>query len=75
MPTLKDFGAFKITMYFGDHPPPHVHVLTPDQRGATIAIRDGRVLQGKLPPAVERKARAWIAANRAMLLNTWNEMT
>ena len=74
MPTLKDFGGFRIVMFHNDHNPPHVHVLTRDQRGATVAIRDGRILAGALPPAVRSKALAWITANRAPLLSRWNKM-
>lgn len=74
MPTVKDFGAFKIVIYYGDHNPPHVHVLTPEQEGAKVAVRDGRVIAGDLPPAIRRKATAWIAAHRAALLKKWDAM-
>jgi len=30
MPTIKDFGGYKITLYAEDHNPPHVHVIGPD---------------------------------------------
>lgn len=74
MPTVKDFGAFKIVMYFGDHSPPHVHVLTPERHGAEIAVRDGRLIAGGLPPAIRQKATAGIAAHRAALLKKWDDM-
>lgn len=60
MPTLKDFGSFKITMYFGDE-------------AAKIASRTLDILAGDLPKSVAREARDWIDANRGMLLAKWSE--
>ena len=74
MPTLKNFGGFRIMMFIDDHNPPHVHVVTPD-REAKIALGDGRVLAGDVPPKVLRRARAWIAGRRPMLMSTWREFT
>jgi hypothetical protein len=28
MPTVRRFSRCRIEMYFGDHPPPHFHVIT-----------------------------------------------
>lgn len=74
MPALKDFGSFRIMMFIDDHNPPHVHVVTPD-REAKIALRDGRVLAGDVPAKTLRRARAWIADNRATLLGKWQSLT
>lgn len=72
MPTLKDFGNFKITMYFGDENPPHVHVIAGDE-AAKIAIRTLDILAGDVPNSVAREAREWIDTNRDMLLAKWSE--
>jgi len=74
VPTLKDFGGFRIVMFFKDHNPPHVHVIMRTGQRVTVAIRDGRVLAGTMPPTVLRVARAWIVENRAALLTKWNEL-
>ena len=74
MPTLKEFGAFRIVMFFKDHNPPHVHVIVPSGERAIVAIRDGRVIASTLSPMILRRARAWIAGNRAALTTKWNEL-
>lgn len=57
-------------MYFGDHPPPHFHIASPD--GAmTVAIRSRVVLAGKLPKQVAKEALAWAARNEAHLMERW----
>ena len=47
MPTVKDFGGFKIRMYFHDHNPPHVHIDSAD-RNALVSIMDGNVFAGEI---------------------------
>lgn len=71
MPTLKDFGSCLIQMYFKDHNPPHVHVVSPDET-ALVRIRDGVVIEGKIKPALLKRSRVWIEANRDELLKKWN---
>ena len=73
MPTIKDFGAYKITLYAEDHNPPHVHVIGPDFH-AKVRIADAAVLAGVIPPRHRREALAWIAANGDALMVKWNEL-
>ena len=74
IPTIKDFGAFKITMYFGDHNPPHFHIIGAGYR-ASVRIADQAVMatKGKLPPRVLMRARRWAADKRAALEAIWIE--
>lgn len=72
MPTIKDFGSFKITMYFGDENPPHFHVIAVDD-AARIDIRTLEITKGSLPAKVAREAREWAVENRDLLLAKWNE--
>jgi hypothetical protein len=58
-------------MYFGDHPPPHVHVAYQGFE-ALIAIEDGAMLEGRLPPRALRLAREWIELRRDAILNNWS---
>jgi hypothetical protein len=69
MPTIKDFGGFKLTMYAGDHNPPHVHLIAAG-REALIAL-SGEVLKGMPEAKHLRRARAYIAANLAELAQKW----
>jgi hypothetical protein len=45
MPTVKDFGGYKVTLYAEDHNPPHVHVIGPDFQ-AKVRIADSEVFAG-----------------------------
>lgn len=73
MPRMKDFGGYKVMLYAEDHNPPHVHVIGPDFQ-AKVRIRDAAVIAGVIPPRHRREALAWIAANRARLMERWNEV-
>jgi Domain of unknown function (DUF4160) len=56
MPIVSFFYGITISMYFGDHPPPHVHA---EYQGfeALIRIADGEIIRGKLPGTAHRLAR------------------
>jgi len=73
MPTIKDFGGYKITLYAEDHNPPHVHVIGPDFQ-AKVRIADAEVFAGEISPRHRRQALSWIAANREMLKTKWDEL-
>jgi hypothetical protein len=49
VPTISRFYGIVISMYFGDHRPPHFHARYAGHRGR-IAIRTGEQLDGDLPP-------------------------
>ena len=72
MPTIKDFGNFKICMYFEDENPPHVHVVGSNFE-AKIRIRDQAVYAGSLARKVERAAVKYIADHRDDLIILWDE--
>ena len=72
MPTIKEFGNFKIYMYFEDENPPHVHVVGSNFE-AKIHIRDQAVYVGNLARKVERAAVKYIADNRDDLIILWDE--
>ena len=73
MPTIKEFGGFRICMYFADQGRPHFHVVGPDLE-AKIAIDDLSVMAGEVP----RRARAaleWAEENRVQLMDRWREFS
>jgi hypothetical protein len=74
MPTVKDFGGYKIALYFEDHPPPHVHVIGRDFE-AKVRIADAEVFVGEIPPRHRSEALSWISANREKLMAKWNELS
>jgi Domain of unknown function (DUF4160) len=73
MPTVKDFGAYRIMLFAEDHNPPHVPVIGADFQ-AKVRISDAAVFAGIVPPRHRREALNWIAANRDRLMAKWNEI-
>jgi len=74
MPTVKNFGSYRIMLFAEDHNPPHVHVIGRDFQ-AKVRIRDATVMVGTFPSRHRRQALAWISQNRDRLLALWNELT
>ncbi|AUG53768.1 DUF4160 domain-containing protein [Thalassospira marina] len=72
MPTIEDFGSFKIYMYFGDHNPPHIHVIGADF-AAKIRILDAEVFAGKLPGKIGKQACAYVITHKDRLMAIWQD--
>jgi hypothetical protein len=70
MPTIAYFLGIAVAMYYRDHNPPHVHVIYQGYE-ALIAIEDGRILRGKLPPTVLLIVRPWARLRRDALFENW----
>ena len=70
VPVVSRFYGIVITMYFGDHPPPHVHARYAGHKGR-IAIATGLPLDGDLPRQKVRLIRRWCALRRADLEGNW----
>lgn len=70
MPTISRFYGIVITMYFNDHPPPHVHVRYGEHLGR-VAYRTGEVLTGDLPSRVVRLVVEWAALHSDELDLNW----
>jgi hypothetical protein len=73
MPTVKNFGSYRIMLFAEDHNPPHVHVIGRDFQ-AKVRIRDAAVFVGTIPSRHRREALAWIADNHDRLMAKWNEL-
>lgn len=72
MPTIKDFGSFKVRIHPGDHNPPHVHVVGPDFE-SLVRIADAMPFRGDpLPKRVAAKVEAFMAKNRDRLMSEWD---
>ena len=61
-------------MYPRDHRPAHVHVEFRDGSRCTVEIESLKVAGVIRPVARLSPAKAWIAANKVMLLATWKEI-
>lgn len=73
MPAISMFYGILIMMYFYDdkkHSMPHIHAEYAEH-ATTIAITDGSVLAGSLPPAKMKLVQAWIEIHRDELMADW----
>jgi len=73
VPTISMFYGILILMYFHDnkkHRLPHIHAEY-GEYDASIAIDDGAILGGSLPPAKMKLVQAWIEIHRDDLLADW----
>jgi len=73
MPTISMFYGIVVSLYFLDnkrHKHPHIHVKYQEDE-AVIAIPDGEVLEGTLPPGKMRLVQAWVEIHREDLLADW----
>lgn len=71
MPEISRFFGIVISMHYRDHAPPHIHARYGKHR-ATIAISDGRLLAGALPPRVVGLVTEWCAMRRKELEQDWD---
>jgi len=74
MATLVRLAKSKLTIYAGDHNPPHFHVLTHDGSEALIDLASLRVIDGTVRPAVLKEAVAWASQNLGLLATKWKEL-
>ena len=73
MPTISMFYGILVSIFYGDddhHHTPHVHARYQGSK-ASVAIEDGRVLAGDLPPTKLRMLRVWMDIHREELLADW----
>ena len=70
MPEISRFFGIIITMYYGDHQPPHFHVRYGDSK-AQITIETISILNGTLPPRVFGLVAEWALAHQDELREDW----
>jgi hypothetical protein len=70
MPTISIFFGIVVQMYWRDHPPAHIHAYYQGFEGL-IAIEDGELIGGRLPPVALKIIRGWIEERRQELLLNW----
>lgn len=73
MPRLIRFSASEIAMYFGDHNPPHFHVLGRD--GAAQVRIDTLEVMNMTGRVELREALDWAADNSTLLAAKWDELS
>lgn len=58
-------------MFYGDHPPAHVHLLGPGVK-VLLEVESLRA-KGRCDPKVLAEARDWIAAHRGEVMQIWQQ--
>lgn len=71
MPEISRFLGIIIAMYYNDHAPPHLHAKYGDFE-AVIAIDDGAIVEGRLPPRVLGLVQEWRECHKTELNENWN---
>lgn len=74
MPTITRLPNATITMYAGDHLPPHFHVRMNDGREALVVIETFAIISSSLKPRELAPALEWAAANKQTLTAKWQEL-
>ncbi len=59
-------------MQGAEHPPVHIHLLHPG--GKAVLFLDGTVFNSGVPAKIVSEAMAWLAANRALVMQEWSIM-
>ncbi|MCM2265076.1 MAG: DUF4160 domain-containing protein [Desulfuromonadales bacterium] len=73
MPTISMFYGIMVLMFFRDnlrHHVPHIHVRYQGDE-ASIAIDDGRILDGSVPQKQLKLVQAWILIHQEELMADW----
>jgi hypothetical protein len=73
MPAVKRFNRCRIEMYFGDHPPPHFHVVTRKDARIAVLIETLVIWAGEADPRDTAEAFARARDNRTELRSRWRE--
>jgi len=73
MPVISMFYGIIVSLYYVDnkqHHRPHIHAKYQKDE-VVLAIADGKVLEGRLPPAKMRLLLAWLEIHRDELMPDW----
>jgi Domain of unknown function (DUF4160) len=71
MPEVARFYGIVIKVFFGDHPPPHFHVIY-GEYNALVTIESLEVIEGDLPNRAEKLVMEWAILYQQDLLQMWN---
>lgn len=73
MPTVRRFSRSRIAMYFGDHAPPHFHVITRNDEEVQAEIETLAIIKGEADPRDTAEAFEWAESNKEELRARWVE--
>ena len=70
MPEISLFFGIRISIYYSDHNPPHIHAKYSDSE-ALIDIQKVSVLKGALPSRQLKLVLAWVVLYQDELMQNW----
>ena len=76
MGELARFEDIKIKMYPRDiqkHKEPHFHIILSDGNKASVAISNGKLLDGKLNKKQRELIKVWMIIHREEIWDRWNK--
>lgn len=71
MPTIVRFQRCRIEMYFGDHHPPHFHIITISDERVAVSIETLAIIAGVADKRDIGAAIEWARANQDELASRW----
>ena len=71
MPEIARFYGIVIKIFFGDHPPPHFHVVY-GEYNALFNIKSLEMIEGDLPKRAQKLVGEWAAINKSELQRMWD---
>jgi hypothetical protein len=74
VPVISMFYGFIVSLYFvyiKCIKRPHIHVRYQNEE-AVIAISDGKLLEGRIPPSKMKLVMAWLEIHRDELMADWD---
>lgn len=74
MPIIELWRGIKFKMYFEDHNPPHFHALYQGSE-ALYRIKDGALMEGRLPPRIHKLVLEWWGQNKERLEVEWEKLS
>ncbi|MCL1948534.1 MAG: DUF4160 domain-containing protein [Turicibacter sp.] len=69
MPEISKFYGIRITMYYDEHNPPHIHAEYSGKKA--VFDLDGDPMQGFIPKSQKRQVQAWISIHMDELYENW----
>lgn len=73
MPQIDGFNGIKISIYNGDHRPPHIHASYVEYE-VLIVIKTGQIYAGDLPTKQLKLVFDWLAINTDEALNIFYQL-
>lgn len=74
MPQISRFFGIIISMYFGDHNPPHFHAKYGNYE-VLISLDDFSVIEGSIPQRALSMVIEWAALHKRELESNWQLVT